>query len=187
MSDKMNMNIRRQGIIYLWSTLSLSLCVHRLTFYKTPFVLTTSPDPTSPAPRREQAVRTATASALNALSARWWSLSPYTHPTCSVTFAACAKLCSPCVIISVLRSPIFSRRKPRLTTAQARLERSMTAHERASSSGASPRPKRVMEARAPRALVNAVPRARKVSSVVWWSSTAFVSDWLLNYVCATQI
>lgn len=58
-----------------------------------------------------------------------------------------------------------------LITDQAREERSMTAQERASSRGASPRPKRVIEARAPRACVKALPRARKVSSVVWWSST----------------
>lgn len=139
--------------------------------YRTPFVLTISPAPTSPSPRLAQAVRTATANALNALSARWWSLSPYVHPICSVTFAACAKLCRPCVIISVLRSPIFSRRKPMLITDQGREERSMTAHERASSRGASPRPKRAIEARAPRACVKALPSARKVSSVVWWSST----------------
>lgn len=63
--------------------------------YSTPFVLTTSPAPTSPATLLVQAVRIATASALNALSARWWSLSPYVQPTCSVTSAACAKLCSP--------------------------------------------------------------------------------------------
>lgn len=47
----------------------------------------------------------------------------------------------------------------------------MTAHERASSRGASPRPKRARDCLAPRAWVNAVPSARKVSSVVWWSST----------------
>lgn len=139
--------------------------------YNTPLVLTTSPTPTSPAILRAQAVRIATANALNALSARWWSLSPYVQPTCKVTSAACAKLCSPWVIISVLRSPIFSRLKPRLITAQGRLDRSMTAQDRASSSGASPRPNRVSDCRAPRAVVNAVPSARKVSSVVWWSST----------------
>ena len=47
----------------------------------------------------------------------------------------------------------------------------MTAHERASSRGASPRPNRVSEVRGPRASVNADPSARKVSSVEWWSST----------------
>lgn len=139
-----------------------------------------SPAPTSPSTLRAQAVRTATASALNALSARWWSLSPYVQPTWRVTPAACAKLCRPCVIISVLRSPIFSRLKPMLMTAHGRLDRSMTAHERASSRGASPRPNRAIDWRAPRAAVNEEPRARKVSSVVWWSSTAVgtSSAWL---------
>lgn len=134
--------------------------------YNTPFVLTTSPAPTSPATLLVHAVRMATAKALNALSARWWSLEPYVQPTCSVTPAACAKLSSPWVIISVLRAPIFSRWKPRLITAYGRFDRSMTAHERASSSGASPRPKRASDVRAPRAFVKAVPSARKVSSVV---------------------
>lgn len=48
----------------------------------------------------------------------------------------------------------------------------MTAQDRASSRGASPRPKRAMLARAPRAELNALPRARNVSSAVWWSSTS---------------
>lgn len=143
--------------------------------YRTPLVLTTSPAPTSPATLLLQAFRIATARALNALSARWWSLSPYVQPTCNVTPAACAKLCKPCVIISVLRSPIFSRLNPRSMTAHGRLDRSITAHDSASSSGASPRPKRSRDWRAPSACVNASPRARKVSSVVWWSSTVIVS------------
>lgn len=42
----------------------------------------------------------------------------------------------------------------------------MTAQESASSSGASPRPKRARDVRAPRAFVNAVPRPSMVSSVV---------------------
>ena len=48
---------------------------------------------------------------------------------------------------------------------------SNTARERASSRGAYAWPKRVRPAREPRAEVKAVPRARNVSSVVWWSST----------------
>jgi hypothetical protein len=56
---------------------SSTLRVHKNTVHdpvtvdpKTPFVLTTSPPPTVPSNRRSLAVLTATASALNALSAR---------------------------------------------------------------------------------------------------------------------
>lgn len=48
---------------------------------------------------------------------------------------------------------------------------SRTARESASSKGAYAEPKRAIPTRGPRASLKAVPRARKVSSVVWWSST----------------
>ena len=62
--------------ISIASFITTLLYLHTHTPYRTPLVLTTSPAPTSPATLRLQALRIATARALNALSARWWSLSP---------------------------------------------------------------------------------------------------------------
>lgn len=56
--------------------------------------------------------------------------------------------------------------KPNSPTKNGREEMSRTARERASSRGAYAYPKRAMPVRGPRASAKALPRARKVSSVV---------------------
>ena len=105
----------------------------------TPFVLGTSPSrPTTGL----HAILSATARALKALSARWWSFSPRRQSTCIVMPAPCAKDCRQCGNISQLRSPIFSRLRPRSMTEYGRFDRSTTARDRASSRGQYAYPKR---------------------------------------------
>jgi hypothetical protein len=131
---------------------------------KVPFVLGTSPS--LPATLLV-ACLSATASALKALSALWWSLSPLIQSTCIVILAACAKLCKQCGIISQLKSPSFSLFRPRSMTLNGLFERSTTARERASSRGAYADPNRTSPVGAPRASLNALPSAMHTSSAVW--------------------
>lgn len=100
--------------------------------YNTPFVLTTSPSLPS---TRCIAILQATAKALNALSALWWSLDPLMTSTCSVTFAAWAQLAMPWWIICVFRLPIIGFVNPSSPTKNGRDDMSRTARARASSRG----------------------------------------------------
>ena len=136
--------------------------------YNTPFVLTTSPS--FPA-TLSVAVLMATARALNAASARWWSFSPRRTSTCSVTAAVWLKLWRQWGIICVVKEPIRASLKPNEPTKNGRDDMSMTARASASSNGAWASPKRRMPLRSPRAFAKASPRLRNVSSAVWWSST----------------
>ena len=139
----------------LYQTKSITNSLAPSTFFYTlsvPLVLGTSPS--RPATRLV-ACLVATASALKALSALWWSLSPRRQSTCTVMRAAPAKLWMQWGIISVLRSPIFSRFRPRSTTAKGRFDRSTTARLRASSRGQYAYPKRARPVGVPRALAKA--------------------------------
>lgn len=64
-------------------------------------------------------------------SHRWWSFSPRRTSTCRVTPAACANDWKTCGIISVERSPIFSRFSWRSPQKYGRDEMSRTARARA--------------------------------------------------------
>mmetsp|Transcript_24271 Transcript_24271/g.71276 ORF Transcript_24271/g.71276 Transcript_24271/m.71276 type:complete len:341 (-) Transcript_24271:248-1270(-) len=84
--------------------------------------------------------------------------------------AAWAKDWRTWVTISVERSPIFSRRRPRCTSACGREEMSTTTRLKASSRGQTASPKREMLFLWPRAWSSVSPRQIAQSSAVWWSS-----------------
>ena len=130
-----------------------------------PLVLGTSCEPV-----RVMASLSASAVALKADSALWWSFSPCRTSTCSVMPASVAKLWKMCGIISQLKSPIFSRRSCRCVWQYGRDDRSTTARDKDSSRGAKPVPKRLTPRISPSAFLNAWPSAIAQSSAVWWSS-----------------
>ena len=126
--------------------MTVILCTTIFCLYKTPFVLGTSVPPV-----RSMAWRIASARALKADSALanqgvnilnlfktkncgtdlWWSFSPRKTSTCNVTPAAIANEWNTWGIISVDRSPIFSRFSRSSATQYGRPEMSITARERA--------------------------------------------------------
>ena len=128
-----------------------------------PFVLGTSPS--LPATLLV-AILMATANALKALSALWWSLSPLRQSTCIVTLAACAKLARQWGTISQDSFPSHSLLRPSSMTLYGRFDRSTTARDSASSRGAYAEPKRARPVGVPRAVAKAEPRAIQTSSAV---------------------
>ena len=121
-----------------------------------------------------QAARSARASALNAASARWWSLRPVPRrwsvaPASARTTRARARRAG------AAAPPTRSPRNGRSMTAYGRPPTSTTAVASDSSIGTLASPKRRMPARSPSASANAAPSTSATSSTVWCSSTCEVA------------